>query len=96
VILEKFIWHRNFTLHENRKMEKETDPIRNRPAVEGRDNDPNVRDEDARRPGVNTMSSTDQDSENEKVSETAADNFREEKKDQRADPRFDEIDKNDA
>ena len=33
------------------------DPDRNRPAEEGRNNDPNLRDDSGQQPGVSTMSS---------------------------------------
>jgi hypothetical protein len=73
-------------------MDKKQDPIRNRPADIGTDNDPNVRDEDARQPGVNTISSSDTDEANQDLTETAASNFSEEPKDPRADLKFDEVD----
>lgn len=71
-------------------MEKDKEFQRNRPAEEGRSNDPHIRDEDARRPGVSTMSSTPNDEANEDLTETAADNFDEEPRDPKADKRFDE------
>ena len=71
-----------------------TDPRRNKPADEGRDNDPNVRDESAFQPGMNTVSSSDYDEENEELTKTAADDFREDvDEDKNADPAFDEVDR---
>lgn len=49
------------------------DPIRNRPAEEGRDNDPNLRDESAQQPGVNTMSTSGTDFANQETSESVSD-----------------------
>jgi hypothetical protein len=69
---------------------KEKDMERNRPAEKGRSNDPNLRDEDARNPQVNTISSNDEERDNEKLSETAKDNFREEPVDPRADKNLDD------
>ena len=65
------------------------DPKRNTPVEEGRKNDPNLRDESAIQPGINTVSSSDYDEENENLTETSADNFRpEEESDKYADPDF--------
>ena len=74
-------------------MEKSNDPRRNLPAEEGRNNDPNVRDDSAIKPGINTVSDSSSDEDDEQLTETAADNFREDKKDKNAQTRFDEIDK---
>ena len=71
------------------------DPKRNRPSEEGRNNDPFTRDDDARQPGVNTMSSSENDNANEDLTETGARDFREDKDDERADTRFDEVDRED-
>jgi hypothetical protein len=72
-------------------MQENTDPKRNVPADEGRRNDPHVRDEDARQPGVNTMSSAENDEANKHLTRTASDGFREESKgDEKADKKFDE------
>ena len=69
------------------------DPRRNKPAAEGRDNDPNLRDESAVQPGINTVSSSDYDDDNEELTETAAGDFREEDKNEaKPDPSFDEVD----
>ena len=72
-----------------------TDPRRNRPAEEGTNNDPNVRDYTGQQPGVSTMSSSDTDEGNNDLSETAADNFREEDFGSNADPSFNEIGEDD-
>jgi len=72
---------------------KTTDPRRNRPTEEGRNNDPDLRDESAAQPGINTVSSSDYDDDNEELTKTAADDFREEDDfDPNADRSFDEID----
>jgi hypothetical protein len=75
-------------------MKKEEIP-RNRPADEGERNDPDVRDESAIQPGVNTISSSETDEDNEHLTRTAADDFREREDDAKADPAFDEIDHED-
>ena len=72
-------------------MNNTTDPKRNRPAEKGGRNDPNVRDEDARQPGVNTISTNDSEETNQHLTRTASDNFRkDEPGDEKADKRFDE------
>lgn len=72
---------------------KPTDPKRNQPTEEGKRNDPNVRDESAIQPGVNTVSSSSYDKDNEELTKTAADDFRENNNsDAHADPSFDEVD----
>lgn len=53
----------------------EKEPLRNRPAEEGRNEDPNLRDRSGQQPGVPTMSSSQSDKENDDLTETAADNF---------------------
>lgn len=53
-----------------------TDPKRNEPAEKGRNDDPNLRDESAAQPGINTVSSSNYDDDNEKLTKTAADSFR--------------------
>jgi hypothetical protein len=70
-----------------------TDPRRNRPGEEGIDNDPHLRDESAPQPGINTVKNSDYDYDNEPLTKTAADDFREnEDSDPGADPSFDEVD----
>lgn len=64
---------------------------RNRPAEKGRRNDPDLRDESAIQPGVNTISSSETDEVNEDLTRTTSDNFRpEDESDKYADPDFDE------
>ena len=71
-------------------MQEKNDITRNRPTEEGRRNDPNLRDEDARQ-GTNTMSTSETDSAKENLTRTTSDNFREDSKgDEKADKRFDE------
>jgi hypothetical protein len=65
-------------------------PVRNEPAQEGKKNDPNVRDESAIQPGVSTVSKSSTDEENESLTKTGADDFRENNDDDRADKSFDE------
>ena len=70
------------------------DPHRNEPADKGENNDPNVRDESASQPGINTVSDSTYDDDNEELTETAANDFREEKNvDPNADPTFDKVNK---
>ncbi|HEX2608484.1 MAG TPA: hypothetical protein VHK91_13945 [Flavisolibacter sp.] len=71
------------------------DPGRNRPSDKGTQNDPFIRDESAHQPGVNTMSSSDTDDLNNDLTETAGDDFRENKNDSKADADFEDIDRND-
>jgi hypothetical protein len=72
-------------------MENNTDPKRNVPAEKGRQNDPHMRDEDARQPGMNTISSAPNDEANENITRTTSDSFREDEPgDEKADKRFDE------
>ncbi len=68
------------------------EPHRNEPANKGENNDPNFRDESALQPGIATVSGNTYADDNEELSETAADDFREEKNfDANADPVFDEV-----
>jgi len=70
-----------------------TDPRRKVPTEKGRDNDPNLRDETAIQPGISTVSNSDYDDDNEELTETAADDFREDdQNDSKPDPSFDEVD----
>ncbi len=72
-------------------MEKNTDPKRNRPSDEGKQNDPNIRDKSAAQPGASTLSSSGNDEVNQHLTRTASDDFREEGEgDEKADKRFDE------
>ena len=67
-------------------MQLDKDPGRNRPAEEGKKNDPDLRDQSAAQPGVQTMSSSPGDEANQNLTETARDSFREGDKDKKADP----------
>ena len=49
---------------------------RDRPVEEGRRNDPDLRDETGTQPGVNTMSSSKYDQENQRPSKSAADGYK--------------------
>lgn len=49
---------------------------RDRPTEEGRRNDPNLRDETGTQPGVNTISSSKYDDDNQRTTDTAADGFK--------------------
>ena len=69
-----------------------TNPGRNQPTEKGKDNDPNLRDESAAQPGISTVSNSKYDKDNDKLTETAADDFREKEDDAHADPSFDEVD----
>ena len=72
-------------------MENNTDPKRNVPADKGRQNDPHMRDEDARQPGVSTISSSENDEANQHLTKTASDGFRKDGDgDAKADKSFDE------
>lgn len=73
-------------------MKENTDPLRNRPSSDGEDNDPNIRDESALKPGADTISSSDTDDVNNHLTKTASDGFREARQDKRADDRFDKVD----
>jgi hypothetical protein len=70
------------------------DEKRNVPADEGKNNDPNKRDDSAIQPGVSTVSKSDYDDDNQNPTKTASDNFREDvDDDNNADTRFDEVNK---
>ena len=72
-------------------MTDSTDPQRNRPSDEGKQKDPNIRDESAVQPGVSTLSSSENDDVNQHLTRTASDDFREDSDgDEKADKRFDE------
>lgn len=72
-------------------MAKETEAQRNLPSDEGRDNDPHKRGEDATQPGVNTMSTSKNDDDNQHLTRTASDEFREDGPgDEKADKRYDQ------
>jgi hypothetical protein len=70
------------------------EPMRNMPTEEGKRNDPDLRDDSAIQPGVETISNSEYDEENEKLTKTGADDFRtRDDKDPGADKAFDEVDK---
>lgn len=64
---------------------------RNQPASEGRRNDPNVRDETAIQPGVNTISRSETDDANQEVTLSGMENQQARTEKDNADPTFDEI-----
>jgi hypothetical protein len=70
-------------------MEKKKETVRNRPTEEGRNNDPMTRDDSAIQPGVQTISSSEYDEENQELTDTALGNVSKEK-DENAQPRYDE------
>lgn len=72
-------------------MEDTTDPKRNRPSDQGKQDDPNIRDESAVQPGVSTLSTSENDEVNQHLTRTASDDFRQDaENDSKADKRFDE------
>jgi len=73
------------------KLMQTKEPRRQEATEAGRNEDPKLRDESAQQPGVNTISTSDYDKENEELTETAKDDFRPDtEKDKNADKRFDE------
>lgn len=74
---------------------KDKELNRNRPSDEGRNNDPEVREESGQQPGVSTYSSSDTDESNQKLTKTASDGFRPENFGQGAEASFDEVGKDD-
>jgi hypothetical protein len=90
-ILQNFLWHGFLNYFEKRHMEdKDKKVIRNRPAEDGRRNDPDLRDESAAQPGASTISNSATDEENEHLTKTAGDSFRANKPDRNADKKFDD------
>ena len=86
-----FQWHKFFQFYKKIFMKK--DLQRNEPAEKGENNDSNLRDESASQPGISTVSMSTYDKDNEELSKTAVDDFREETNlDQNSDPSFDEVD----
>jgi hypothetical protein len=64
---------------------------RDRPAEKGRNNDPNLRDRSDEQPGVSTISDSPTDKDNQDLSKTSRDSYREdEEEDKKADKSFDE------
>lgn len=70
-----------------------TDPKRQVPTEKGEHNDPNLRDESAPQPGIGTISNSNYDDDNQELTETAKDDFREDDNDPNADKSFDEVNK---
>ncbi|HZH37085.1 MAG TPA: hypothetical protein VEX65_07410 [Flavisolibacter sp.] len=71
-------------------MQEEKEFVRNRPTEKGTQNDPNLRDEDARQ-GANTMSTSNTDGDKDNITRKSSDNFREDSPgDEKADKRFDD------
>ena len=64
---------------------------RDRPAEEGRKNDPDLRDESAIQPGASTISSSPTDDANQHLTRTASDSFRTNDTTKGADKNFDDI-----
>lgn len=56
-------------------MENNVNPDRNQPSEEGRNNDPHTRDRSGTQPGVQTISKGANDESNQRLTETAADDF---------------------
>lgn len=76
-------------------MSNDKDAIeRNRPAEDGRKNDPDIRDRSDMQPGVSTMSSSPTDAANQQLTQTAADNFRTSDFGAGADKKFDKVEEN--
>lgn len=76
-------------------MDKKDNLSRNRPSEEGRRNDPDIRDDSAIQPGVQTISESKYDDDNQSVSSSAmgSSNISEADTRQDADPTFDEVDR---
>lgn len=69
-----------------------TNPRRDQSAEDGGKNDPDLRDRSAIQPGINTVSDNDYEEANEKLTKTAADDFRtEDDYDPNADRSYDEV-----
>ena len=71
-------------------MEDKLKVERNRPAEDGRKNDPDLRDESAAQPGASTISSSNTDEANQHLTKTAGDSFRGTIPDKKADKKFDD------
>lgn len=77
-------------------MDKPKDEFqRNLPSDEGRRGDPHRREESGQQPGVSTYSTSENDQDNQELTKTASDQFREEPFGENADAGFDEVDKRD-
>lgn len=68
---------------------------RNRPSDKGERNDPNTREESAQQPGASTYSGTDHDNVNQELTKTAENDFSGDDFGADADPKFDEVDRED-
>lgn len=69
-----------------------TNPRRDQSAEDGGKNDSDLRDRSAIQPGINTVSDNDYEEANEKLTKTAADDFRtEDDYDPNADRSYDEV-----
>ena len=64
--------------------------IRNMPPEKGENQDPQLRDNTGQQPGISTISSSESDEQNNKLTETAKDGFKEDRKDSSSDKIFDE------
>ena len=72
--------------------EKKNDVERNRPSEEGRNHDNQLRDDSGLQPGISTISSSDSDEANTRLTRTASDDFRTENFEEgTADKTFDEV-----
>jgi hypothetical protein len=72
---------------------KQSDPKRNKSAEEGKNDDPQLRDDSGIRPGINTVSTGKNDEDDNRLTETAADNFKTENQSEaKPDRTFDQVD----
>ena len=71
-------------------MKNTNDPHRNKTSDKGSNKDPETRDDSAIQPGVQTISDSDHDQDNEQLTDTAKGDLSQ-AKDKNAQPRFDEI-----
>jgi hypothetical protein len=69
---------------------KSDDIKRNKPADKGQGHDPEIRDNTGQQPGISTISSSETDENNERLTNTAKEGFNEGLQDNRADKIFDE------
>lgn len=79
-------------------MNKEKEFKRNRSSDEGRDNDPDIRDESALQPGISTISESGNDDANQHVTRSAMDGpeLTQFDTDAKADAAFDDLEKDDS
>lgn len=72
---------------------KQLDPKRNKAADDGRNDDPQLRDDSLVRPGASTVSKGKNDEDNEHLTETAADDFKtDDEEGPKPDRTFDQVD----